>query len=80
MQGLSKVRTDVQMCMLQEPVGGFRELMEEDVGRLVNFVVELIRDGNVEETVEQPAVDTPRIPVTHQGEGPRTSQSGINGS
>ena len=39
-QGLS--RTDVQMCMLQEALGRFRQLMEEGVYRSMDLVVKLI--------------------------------------
>ena len=66
------------MRMLQEPVRRFRESVEEDAYRFVNFVVELIRDGNVEEPMKQPAMNTPDTPVMHQREGPRGSHSGVN--
>ena len=45
---------------------------------MVNLVVELIHGWNVEETLEQPAVDTLEAPVIHQGEGPRASHPEIN--
>ena len=56
--------------MLQEAVGRLREPVEEDVHRLVDLVIELVRDRIAEETVEQPAVGTPEIPVIHQRKGP----------
>ena len=61
------------MHMLHEAVGGLREPVEEYVHCLVNLVIELIHDRIVEETVEQPTVGTPEIPVTHQSKGPSAS-------
>ena len=65
--------TDVQMRMLQEAFGGLGEPTEEDIHRLVDLVIELIHNRIAEETVEQPAVGTPEIPVMHQRKGPSTS-------
>ena len=43
--GMIVVRVvDIQMDMLQEAVGGFREPVEEDIYRLVNLIVELVCD------------------------------------
>ena len=59
--------------MLQEALGGVGEATEEDVHCLVDLVIELVHDRIAEETVEQPAVGTPEIPVMHQRKGPSAS-------
>jgi len=54
MQGLNQVKSDVQAHMLQEAPRRFRKLVEEDVCRPVDPVVEPIHDSSVEETVNHP--------------------------
>lgn len=75
MQGLNRVKIDVQVRMLKEVLGRFRKPVEEDVYCPVDLVVELIHDCSVEKPVEQPAVNTPGVAVPHQAEAPRTSHS-----
>jgi hypothetical protein len=55
------------MDMVPEPLGGFREAMEEDAYRLV---AELASDRRVEEAVEQAAMMMPGIHAVHHSEGP----------
>ena len=62
------------MYMLPEPLGGFREPMEEYIYCLVDLIVELVGDRGVEEAIKQPALLTPSVPVLHPGEGPGASQ------
>jgi len=54
--------------------------MEKDARCLVDLVIELTCDRRVEETVEQPAVGAPEVPVRHQGEGPSASHPVISRS
>ena len=63
-----RTRINLQMDMLPEPLGGFREPTEEDIYRLVDLVVELVGDRRVEEAVKQSAMVTPSVPVMHPGE------------
>ena len=49
-RGLSE--DDIQMCMLQEALGGIREPTEEDSHCHMNIIVEPTCSWNVEETVE----------------------------
>ena len=58
------------MRVFQEALGGLREPTKEDVYCPVDLVVELTRGRNVEETVKQPAVGTPKISVIQNSEGP----------
>jgi len=52
--------------------------MEEDVHCLVDLIIELTCSRGVEKPVEQPAVGAPKVPISHQSEGPSTSHPGMN--
>ena len=73
-----RTRINLQMDMLQEPLRGFREPMEEGIYCLVDLVVELVGDRRIEEAVKQSALVTPSVPVWHHGEGPGASQPRIS--